>query len=179
MPGIIGRTDFLTGRVPHDAKLGWMSVVNPRERAVYLTFFKGPAAETPGEFTLRFNHLWLQYGGREFPPFAAYEGGPDRELAVGIESAISAWGYGLDYADKHPVLMGSPTILPLAPGEEKTLFHATLVARVDDAALDTGIAAVAAQGDSLRVTGTTGAATTFRADADFSRIQKILAQLDA
>lgn len=179
VPGPVGTTDFLTGRIPPSAKLGWMSVVNPRQNAIYLTYFRGPAATPSDEFTFHFNHLWLQYGGRNFPPFARYEGGADHELAVGVESAVSAWGYGLDYCDKHPVLMGNPTILPLAPGEEKTLYQGTLVAKIGTAALDAGLGKVEASADALVLTGVSGGTVRMAADANFERVKALVSKLDA
>lgn len=179
VPGAVGTTDFLTGRIPPEAKLGWMSVVNPDQNAIYLTFFRGPAVTPADEFTFRFNHLWLQYGGRNFPPFARYEGGADHELAVGVESAVSAWGYGLDYCDEHPVLMGNPTILPLLPGEEKTLFQGTLAGRIGSDALDNGIRSVDTTPDGLILTGAGGDTVRKSADSGFVRIKALVARLDA
>lgn len=173
VPGIIGTTDFITGRIPPNAPLGWMAIVNPRQNALYMPFFKGPAAVGPDEFTFLFNHLWMQYGGRHFPPFARCEGGADQELAVGVESAISAWGYGLDYSDKHPILMGNPTSLVLQPGERKTLFQGTLVARIGNSALDEGVTSANNANGHLHVVGERGEITTFNADAGFERIRSI------
>ncbi|HLW21863.1 MAG TPA: hypothetical protein VKZ39_01605, partial [Sphaerochaetaceae bacterium] len=63
VPGMIGYTDFITGKVPETARLGWSSVINPRLKMVYFSFFPGPAAVEPNEVPLRFNNLWMQYGG--------------------------------------------------------------------------------------------------------------------
>ncbi|QQL46024.1 hypothetical protein [Sulfuriroseicoccus oceanibius] len=176
VPGMIGFTDFLTGRIPQTADLGWMSVVNPNQQSLYLTFFDGPASVAEGEFTFYFNHLWLQYGGRNYKPWASYDGGVDRVFAVGVESAISAWGYGLDYSDEHPVLMGNPTKLTLKAGETKTLYHGTLIGPVGSSALDEGIDSLERTDDSLVAMGK--ATTTFAADARFTRLRQIVAELD-
>lgn len=176
VPGMIGYTDFLTGRIPLDAELGWMAVVNPNQSSLYLTFFDGPASVREDEFTFYFNHLWLQYGGRNYVPWASYDGGVDRVFALGVESAISAWGYGLDYSAKHPELMGNPTQLTLKAGERKTLYHGTLIGSIGSAALDGGITALERVDGGLRAQGE--GEVSLQADADFKRIREIVAALD-
>lgn len=184
VPGMIGYTDFLTGRIPPVADLGWMSIVNPNLNSLYLTFFDGPASVREDEFTFYFNHLWLQYGGRNYKPWASYDGGVDRVFAVGVESAISAWGYGLDYSADHPELMGNPTQLTLKAGEEKTLYHGTLIGPVGSQALDDGIASLRREGGQLIATGESAdgedaSNVTLTADADFKHIRQIVADINA
>lgn len=177
VPGLNGYTDFLTGRIPQSADLGWMSVLNPTLNSIYLTFFHGPASVPADEFTFYFNHLWLQYGGRNYLPWSKYDGGVDQTLAVGVESAISAWGYGLDYCDEHPELMGNPTMLPLQPGEEKTLYQGTLVTELADQNLQSGIQSVRREKGVLILTAEDGKETTLSADAQFEQIKAIIAKI--
>ena len=177
VPGMIGYTDFLTGRIPLDAKLGWMSIINPNLNSLYLTFFKGPADIPEDEFTFYFNHIWLQYGGRNYKPWARYDGGVDQVFALGIESGISAWGYGLDYSDKNPLLMGNPTSLPLKSGEEKTLYHGTLIGSIGNSALDEGIDTLEAVDGGLKAQGSSET-TVLAADSSFERIKEIVAEID-
>ena len=178
VPGLVGYTDFITGRIPQDADLGWMGIINPNLGSIYLTFFKGPKTIAPNEFTFLFNHLWLQYGGRNYLPWAKFEGGFDQTLAVGIESGISAWGYGLDYCDKNPVLMGNPTIIPLLPNEEKTLFHGTLVRKLEGNELNLGIKNVNRKMNVLEILSEDNKIVTIPADSFFEKIQKIVDEID-
>lgn len=180
VPGMVGFTDFLTGRIPLAADLGWMSVVNPNQESLYLTFFEGPASVPEGEFTFYFNHLWLQYGGRNYKPWSSYEGGVDRVFAVGVESAISAWGYGLDYSAEHPELMGNPTQLTLKAGEQKSIYHGTLVGPVGGDSLNSGIASVERTDEGLLVHSEVNgvAPVNLVADAEFSRLREIVKEID-
>lgn len=178
VPGLVGYTDFLTGRIPQDADLGWMGIVNPNLNSLYLTFFKGPKSIAPNEFTFLFNHLWLQYGGRNYLPWSKFEGGFDQTLAVGVESGISAWGYGLDYCDKNPVLMGNPTIIPLLPNEEKTLYHGTFVGKLENDGLKIGIKSIKRQRNRLAIQSEDNKTITLLADSFFEKIQKIVDEID-
>ncbi|MGL4854805.1 MAG: hypothetical protein ACRC37_06090 [Lentisphaeria bacterium] len=178
VPGMIGYTDFLTGRIPQSAKLGWMAVVNPNQDSIYCTFFKGPAIVPNDEFTFYFNHIWLQYGGRNYMPWASYEGGVDRCFALGVESAISAWGYGLDYCDEHPTVMGNPTILPLLAGEEKTLYHGTLIGRIHSEALNNGVSKVEKVENGLCFVGENGNDVEFLVDSGFEKIKLIVKEIE-
>lgn len=178
VPGMIGFTDFLTGRIPQDADLGWMSVVNPNQESVYLTFFEGPASVPDGEFTFYFNHLWLQYGGRNYTPWASYDGGVDRVFAVGVESAISAWGYGLDYSADHPILMGNPTQLTLKVGETKSIYHGTLIGNLHTDVLNTGIERLQKLDGELEAFNEEAQSVRFLADAKFTKIREIVTKID-
>ncbi len=174
VPGMIGTSDFFTGRIPVDAELGWMSVYNPHYNGVYLTFFKGPNQVEGDEFTFYFNHVWQQYGGRNYTPWANFDGGKDRALAVGVESAISAWGYGLDYAIENPELMGRPTIIPINSGQTRTIYHATL-ATVLSEKLTGGVAAVDKSEKGLVLTSKVGSIEVeLDADTSFTAIEKVL-----
>jgi len=58
VPGMIGATDFIAGAIPHDAELGWGSIVNPVTGLVYVTFFLGPqAAVSRGGYSAIFQLL--------------------------------------------------------------------------------------------------------------------------
>lgn len=179
VPGMTGYTDFLTGRIPLDAQLGWMSVINPNLNSLYLTFFEGPASVPDDEFTFYFNHLWLQYGGRNYKPWSSYDGGVDRVFALGVESAISAWGYGLDYSDQHPLLMGNPTKLTLKAGEKKSLYHGTMIGPIGSDLLDQGVASLEKKDGQLQATGEGGGSVELTADAGFGRIREIVDAIDA
>ena len=173
VPGMIGYTDFVTGAVPKDADLGWSAVTNPVLNTVYLTFFKGPASATPHDITLNYNDYWMQYGGRDFPPWAYYEGGTDFTFCLGTENATGAYANGLAYSLDHREVLGRPTLIELAPGEEKTLLYGTALLQYDDGVLDEGVQSVHASAAGLSLTGYSGKSVDFAACADFEDISEI------
>jgi len=111
----------VTGAVPHNNHLGWSCVVNPVLRLAYIAFFPGPENLPPNEIGLNFNDLWMQYGGRNFTPWALHEGGADRSFCLGTENAAGAFANGLAYSREHPLLMGYPTLVTIPAKSERTL----------------------------------------------------------
>jgi hypothetical protein len=142
VPGMIGYTDFITGAVPDDAKLGWSSVINPRQKMVYFSFFPGPAAIEENEVPLRFNNLWMQYGGRPFAPWALYDGGTDQTFCLGVENSIGHFANGLGKAIAEPEVLGAPTTVLLPPGEMKVQRYGTAFAGFENAKMAAGVQSV-------------------------------------
>jgi hypothetical protein len=139
VPGLIGYTDFISGPVPGDAALGWSAVVNPVLKMVYSCFFPGPAGVSGGELSLSFNDFWMQYGGRSFTPWAAYEGGTDRTFCLGTENVTAAFGDGLARSRERKELMGAPTTARIPAGGKRILRYGTLFASYEGDVLDAGI----------------------------------------
>ena len=125
VPGMIGYTDFVTGAVPKEAKLGWSACVNSELSLAYITWFMGPETVPDDEIGLCFNNFWMQYGGRSYTPWALYEGAPDQTFCLGMENSIGAWANGLADSIARKELLGRPTTLKLDSGEEKMLLYAT------------------------------------------------------
>jgi len=121
VPGTIGYTDFVTGAIPQNIHLGWSCAVNPILRVAYIAFFPGLQNLLPNEIGLNFNDLWMQYGGRNFTPWALNEGGADRSFCLGTENAVGAFANGLAYSREHPLLMGYPTLVTIPAKSERTL----------------------------------------------------------
>jgi hypothetical protein len=142
VPGMIGSTDFITGAVPKEARLGWSSVINPRLKMVYFTFFPGPAAVEPKEIPLRFNNLWMQYGGRPFTPWALYEGGTDQTFCLGSENSIGHFANGLQKALKEPEVLGAPTSVLIPAGETWVQRYGTAFTSYDNVKMGSGIQSV-------------------------------------
>lgn len=142
VPGMIGYTDFITGNVPSDARLGWSSVINPRQKMVYFSFFPGPAALEPNEIPLRFNNLWMQYGGRPSSPWALYDGGTDQTFCLGVENSISYFANGLGNSIAEPELLGAPTTVLLPPGEMRVQRYGTAFTGFENGKISTGIQSV-------------------------------------
>jgi hypothetical protein len=172
VPGMIGCTDFATGPVPLKASLGWSAVVNPVLGLVYATVFPGPAAAGADGIALSFNDLWMQYGGRRFTPWAAYEGGADRTFCLGVENAVGAYANGLAYAKKLKELMGAPTVFAVEPKGRKVLRYGTLYAPYASSALDEGVAKLEADKGKLVLSGA-AKSVKIPADADFSRLRSL------
>jgi hypothetical protein len=174
IPGPIGYTDFVTGAIPQSAQLGWSAVVNPFLKMLYLCFFTGPAAAAPDDIVLYFNEVWMQYGGRHYTPWAAYEGGTDLTYCLGTENAVSAYAYGLDYSRKAGTLLGNPATVTIPAGGTKNLRYGTLFAPYTETALDGGVIAVNPDGGSV-IAGARNGHQAFTADWEFSLLGKLAA----
>jgi hypothetical protein len=166
VPGPIGYTDFACGAIPASAPLGWSALVNPHLSLAYVCFFPGPAAAADDDIVLRFNELWMQYGGRPFTPWAPCEGGTDFTYCLGTENAASAYAYGLEYSRKAKELLGAPTTVMIPAGKSRTLRYGTLFAPYEGKALDGGILAAEAEEGALVCKGKEGTAR-FTADTAF------------
>lgn len=178
VPGMIGFTDLVVGSVPRDADIGWISVVNPLIDAVYLTYFKGPSKVSPSDIPLNFNCLWMQYGGRNFPPWANAQGGTDITFCLGTENATGAYANGLAYSLEHEEVLGHPTTVSIEPGEEKVQLYATLAAEYDGLKLSVGIDGVEENKEGITLIGKNGSGSfDVMADPEFSALTKIVETL--
>jgi hypothetical protein len=149
VPGPTGFTDFAAGRIGDDVHLGWSSLVNPVLKAAYICFFTGPASAAADDIILRFNNLWMQYGGRPFTPWAACEGGTDLAYCLGTENSISAYAYGLEYARRAGKLLGVPATITIPAGSARTLRYGCLLAPYGKGRLDEGIDSIEADASAL------------------------------
>jgi hypothetical protein len=164
VPGPIGYTDFATGSIDSSLPLGWSSVVNPSLKAAYCCFFPGPAsAPSSGpalagddQIILRFNNLWMQYGGRPFTPWAAYEGGTDLTYCLGTENSIAAYANGLEYSRQIGKVLGVPSTLFIPGGSRKYIRYGCLFAPYDSQVLDQGILSIEAETKALVANGSAG-----------------------
>jgi hypothetical protein len=176
---MIGYTDFATGAVPSDARLGWSSLVNPALGMAYITFFTGPAAAADDDFLLRFNEFWMQYGGRPFTPWAPYDGCDDLTYCLGTENAASAYAYGLDFSRKTKELLGAPTTVTIPAGGVKVLRYGTLFDEYQGAALSGGVDSVEGGGSSRDSRGSQLVAKSgsghiqFNADTEFKALKAL------
>ncbi len=169
--GVTGYADFITGAVPLDSTLGWSTIVNPRLRLVYLSFFTGPSALADDEIGLYFYDLWLNYGGRNYQPWAVQDGQSDQTFCLGAENATGYFANGLEQALEHPELMGNPTFQNLEPGMTKTQYYATLFQPYEGDALDGGVKSVEGTDGGLILTGYNGKSVTMAADWEFKNLK--------
>ncbi|GHV60542.1 hypothetical protein AGMMS49587_02170 [Spirochaetia bacterium] len=179
VPPPIGYTDFVTGLIPESAHLGWSALVNPALKLAYLCFFTGPRDAAEDDIILRFNDLWMQYGGRPFTPWAPYEGGTDLTYCLGTENAIAAYSYGLEYSRQTKQLMGAPVTVLIPAGKTRTLRYGVLFAPYGGNTLDGGIDSLEAE-ESLLICKGRQDSERFAADTGFGilkEIQKKLADL--
>ncbi len=142
VPGMIGFTDLISGKIPDDEKLGWASVINPIQQMVYFTFFPGPKAVEENEIPLNFNNLWMQYGGRKFTPWALYEGGTDHTFCLGVENSIGYYANGLAESVKNNELLGSSTTVTIDPHSRKVQRYATAFSDYEQVKMGSGIQSV-------------------------------------
>jgi hypothetical protein len=140
--GPIGFTDYVSGKIPRNEKLGWSSVVNPRHKMIYFTFFTGPGAAEENEIVLRFNNLWMQYGGRPFTPWALYDGGTDQTFCLGIHSSIGYYNCGLKDSLENKSLLDEPTTFTIEPKKSGVLRHATAFVPYENPKMDQGVQTV-------------------------------------
>ncbi len=142
VPGMIGYSDFITGAVPNDSALGWASIINPVQQMVYFTFFPGPKALTEEEMPIRFNNLWMQYGGRKFNPWAMYEGGADQTFCLGLENSTGYYAMGLDEAVKAKTLLDVETTVTIPAGTRRVQRYGTALTSFDQAKMGMGVQSV-------------------------------------
>jgi hypothetical protein len=184
VPGPLGFTDFATGVIPSSAKLGWSALVNPVLKLAYVCFFTGPASAAEDDIILRFNNLWMQYGGRPFTPWAPYEGGADLTYCLGTENAAAAYAYGLEYSRRAKHILNAPTTVSIPAHGVRTLRYGVLFAPYEGAVLDQGIRTIEADnglpgrtegypGDSRLVCSGTKEFWSFRADSAFTVLKQI------
>jgi hypothetical protein len=153
IPGIIGYTDFVTGRVPKKAELGWICTTSPSLGLAYVCFFPGEKALPAGEISLGFNDLWMQYGGRAFTPWAAAEGHSDRSFCLGVENATGAYANGLEYSRAHPEILGNATIVEIPANGTRRLCYGAALLETGKALAAEGIAKIEVDGAALVLKG--------------------------
>ncbi|MDR2601652.1 MAG: hypothetical protein LBC53_04280 [Spirochaetaceae bacterium] len=170
--GPIGHTDFVCGAVPKSSSLSWSAVVNPNLKLAYVCFFTGPAAADPDDIVLYFNDFLMQYGGRPFTPWAAFEGGSDLSYCLGTANAAAAYCYGLEYSRTAKQVLGSPATVNIPALREKTLYYGSLFGIYENNILDGGIVGVDGEENSL-VCKSTAESWKFNADCAFKIIRTI------
>jgi hypothetical protein len=145
---------------------------------LYLSFFTGPKAAAPDDIILYFNEVWMQYGGRPFTPWAAYEGGTDLTYCLGAENAVSAYACGLDFSRRTKTLMGNPTTVTIPAGSTKNLRYGTLFAPYQTNVLDNGVYCVNRDGQNALIVSRneTGGYHVFTADAEFTLLKRLAAK---
>jgi len=140
--GMIGYSDFITGAVPSKSALGWASVINPAQQMVYFTFFPGPSALGEDEIPLRYNNLWMQYGGRTFNPWALYEGGADQTFCLGLENSTGFYANGIEKAVQAKTLLDVETTVTIPAGKRRVQRYGTALTSYDQGKMSSGIASV-------------------------------------
>jgi hypothetical protein len=176
VPGPNGYTDLVCGVIPDSASLGWSALVNPFLKMVYVCFFTGAAAAGKDDIIIRFNDLWMQYGGRTYTPWASREGGTDLTYCLGTENSVAGLPFGLQYAREKKQLMGAPTTVCIPAGKIRTLRYGTFFAPYEGAILDSGVSSAGTGSGSLVLTGENGAGH-FAADPAFEVLKKIETQV--
>jgi hypothetical protein len=176
VPAPIGYTDFVCGVIPSSSVLGWSALVNPMLKLVYICFFTGPRAAAEDDIVLRFNDLWMQYGGRRFTPWAPYDGAGDLTYCLGTENALAAYAYGLKYSRMAGTVLGAPTTVSIPAGGEKTIRYGSLFSVYEGRAPDGGIRSVTPGERRLVVTGVSGESRVFKADPAFTVLKAVEAR---
>ena len=176
VPGPVGFTDLVAGAVPAGARLGWSCVVNPVLGLAYVCFFPGPAAVPAGEIGLGFNILWLQYGGRDFAPWANHDGGPDRTFCLGTENTVSGFANGLAWGRAHPTILGAPTTVEIPARGDRALVYGTALVRLDPPLLAEGVRGVEAEPGAMVLRGAR-AAQRVPVAADLDAVRRTVARL--
>lgn len=177
VPGMIGYSDFVMGAVPERLALGWSCLANPALKLAYIAFFPGLVGLPEGEIAPGFNQLWLQYGGRPFPPWSLEEGGADRTFCLGTENGTSSFGNGLGYARANPKLLGRDTLVEIPGKGARTLAYGTSLVSLDDALVREGVQGVEAEPGNLVLKGS-HSSQKVRMGADFKAARALVAKLD-
>jgi hypothetical protein len=117
----------------------------------------------------------MQYGGRHFTPWAAYDGGTDLAYCLGTENAASAYAYGLAYSRNQKKLLGAPTTVTIPARGAKTLRYGSFFAPYRGNSLDGGIKIAEPAGSTITVVGESGESLSFAADSSFAELGRICA----
>lgn len=173
---MIGYTDMVFGAVPERLALGWSCVVNPVLKLAYVAFFPGRVGLPDGEIAASFNALWLQYGGRPFPPWALDEGGADRTFCLGTENGTSNFGNGLGYSRANPQLLGRPTLVEIPARSARTLAYGTALVPLEDALVKEGVEAVEAAPGAM-VLKSARSSQRANVGADFAAARALVARV--
>lgn len=176
VPGMIGYTDFVTGAISPQKSLGWSCVVNPVLKLAYISFFPGSKELPDIDIALGFNDLWMQYGGRNFTPWALHEGGADRTFCLGTENAVAAFSNGLAYSRAYPELLGTPTMVVIPAQGARRLNYGSALVELDDALASEAVIDMEAEGDFL-VLKTKSAYQRVTLDASFSEMRALVSHL--
>jgi hypothetical protein len=172
VPGPIGYTDFACGAIPASASLGWSGLVNPHLKMAYVCFFTGAAAAGEDDIILRFNDLWMQYGGRRYTPWAPYEGATDLTYCLGTENSAAGYALGLQSARERKELLGAPATVRIPAGKSRTLRYGTFFAPCEGGVLDSGICSAAGEDSRLILSGKNGSGR-FPADPAFTVLKRL------
>lgn len=172
IPSMNGYSDFVCGRIPMDIKTGWSSVANPEAKLAYVCFFNGERNVAEDEIALHFNDLWLQFGGRNFTPWASYKGAPDCTFCLATENAIGAYATGLHNAKVVKRVLDTPTTFFIDPHSSKVLYYATALVKYENGVLDDGVTDVRIEGSKLVMSGALSE-VTLDADVTFKALHSI------
>jgi hypothetical protein len=173
IPGPIGYTDFATGAIPAENCLGWSALVNPLLKMTYICFFTGPGAQGEDDIILRYNDLWMQYGGRPFTPWAPYDGGTDLTYCLGTENTLAAYANGLEYSLKTSEVLGAPTTAVIPAGGQRVLRYGSLFTAYSGPVLDKGITSISAEETRLIASSQSGESWSVKADPSFTVLKGI------
>ncbi len=93
--GIIGTTDVLYAKNDlENPSHTWFSAINPNYQLVYLSFAPGKSVMEDIDIDLNYSTMVLDYGGRNQPPWALYQGGPSNEFSIHFGASTSYYGKG-------------------------------------------------------------------------------------
>ncbi|MDR9828571.1 hypothetical protein RCJ22_23585 [Vibrio sp. FNV 38] len=107
MPGYSSSSDFITGKTTADRYM-WAACYNPHFKLAYITVI--PFEQLENQLTPSFMNYWVHTGGRGTVPWADYEGGVDRNYALGMECSIGGSCKGYEWSKQNPTLLGKPTV---------------------------------------------------------------------
>jgi hypothetical protein len=139
----------------------------------YLCFFTGPAIAAKDDIILRFNDLWMQYGGRPFRPWSPYEGGTDLTYCLGTENAVAAYSAGLEYSRRIGKVLDIPATVTIPANGGRVLRYGTLFAPYSNDSLSEGIKVVEEVQGALICTGAKGESWHFPADQSFAILKRL------
>jgi len=145
-------------------------------KLAYISFFPGSKELPDIDIALGFNDLWMQYGGRNFTPWALHEGGADRTFCLGTENAVAAFSNGLAYSRAYPELLGTPTMVVIPAQGARRLNYGSALVELDDALASEAVIDMEAEGDFL-VLKTKSAYQRVTLDASFSEMRALVSHL--
>lgn len=169
VPFPIGKSDFIQGRIPAKAPLGYSSIINPRMQMIYLMFFEGPAAQEELSIPMNFNSFGFDFGGRAETPWALYNGGMSQQYSMTCANGTHNLYAGLNDTQS---LLEADTTFTIEPQQTRHLFYGTAFAPYENARIGGNFFSAEQQEQGI-VLKRTKSTATIAADSSFHALRAL------
>ena len=168
IPGPNGSYDYIMGKISEQVSTGYLSVINPKQQLIYLSFFPAIGDTSLPDDVVKCSNIDLafNYAGRMDTPYALYEGGTPQvfTLTAGFGCMDD---HGAFNQDKNCVLL---------PGESKTFLSGHAFTSFDNPRISGGFYSVE-KADHGLVCKRTKSYAYIQADYSFTVIRNLASRL--